>query len=112
MNEPEATDGSVSDETMRTVLEQIADARENALIGSLAAACEIGVDEGWGRPLSDIKRVEALWELNDGDASAYGFVVELHDGRRAYLSYCWHYDDGELVEHGEMLPMRRERLPH
>lgn len=77
---------------------------------SLMNACDLGVEEGWGCPLSGIKRVEAFWELIDGDATAHGFVVELQDGRRAYLDYAMSFEH-TVIEHGEMVPMGRERYP-
>ena len=78
--------------------------------GSLTRACELGTKEGWGCPLSGIKRVEAYWELIDGDATAHGFVIELQDGRRAYLDYSISFD-GPVIEHAEIVPMERERYP-
>ena len=58
----------------------------------------------------DIKRVEAMWEMIDGDATSYGFVVELRDGRRAYFEYD-NYSEDEFVEHVRMQPMGAERFP-
>lgn len=78
--------------------------------GSLKRACDLGVKEGWGCPLSEIKRIEAYWELIDGDATAHGFVMELQDGRRAYLDYSMVFDP-TITEHAEMVPMERERYP-
>ena len=78
--------------------------------GSLRSACDLGVKEGWGWPLSEIKRVEAYWELIDGNATAHGFVLELQDGRRAYLDYSIIFDP-TITEHAEMVPMEQERYP-
>jgi hypothetical protein len=97
--------------TMRTGPKAMSDARNAARFQSLTDACDLGVEEGWGFDLSEIKRVEARWELIDGDAIAHGFVVERHDGQRAYLSYCWHCEDGEPIEHGELVPMGAELFP-
>lgn len=77
---------------------------------SLVNVCDLGVKEGWGCPLSEIKRVEAAWGLVDGDATAHGFVVELQDGRRAYLAYSMYFEN-TFIEHGEMVPMALERYP-
>lgn len=58
---------------------------------SLARVCELGIEEGWDCRFSDIGRVETLWELIDDEATAHGFVVMLHDGRRVYLEYSSYY---------------------
>jgi hypothetical protein len=73
-------------------------------------ALELGAEEGWDFRLGDIKRVEAMWGMLDGDATSYGFVVELRDGRRAYFDYD-NYSEDEFVEHVSMQPMGAERLP-
>jgi hypothetical protein len=78
---------------------------------SLSKACALGVVRGWRLPLENIRRVEALWEEIDGDSTAHGFVLELHNGSRVYVDYCCCHVRGDFVEHGETLPMGQERYP-
>ncbi len=40
---------------------------------------------------ADIERIECFWILSEPDRSAAGFVVQLGDGRRAYIDFLhWH----------------------
>ncbi len=50
-----------------------------------------------------------MWGRLDGDATSYGFVVELRDGRRAYFDYD-NYSEDEFVEHVSLQPMGAERF--
>ena len=88
---------------------------------SLRRALAISIEFDWSFDLDKVERVEALWELLDGDATSHGFVLRLRDGRRCYLQYVmapgFAEDDEtgteeEVVEDIEMLPMRDERHPH
>jgi hypothetical protein len=40
-----------------------------------------------GFPPADIMSVPWAWQLIDGTVSSFGWVIELRDGRRAYLAY-------------------------
>jgi hypothetical protein len=46
----------------------------------------------------------------DGDATSYGFVVELRDGRRVYFDYD-NYSEDEFAERVTVQPMDAERYP-
>jgi hypothetical protein len=76
----------------------------------LRLALEVGAGEGWDFHLSDISRVEALWRLLDGDATSYGFVVELRDSRRVYFDYD-NYDEDGIVERVTMQLLGDEAFP-
>jgi hypothetical protein len=82
----------------------------------LVLALELGAEEGWDFQLGDIKRVEAMWGVLDGDATSYGFVVELRDARRAYFDYDSYSEDG-VVERvcspwaPSAIPVSMGRLP-
>jgi hypothetical protein len=52
-----------------------------------------------------------MWRLIDLDATAYGFVLTLRDGRRRYLGYQDYVEDDEPVRHVTMHPMDDERYP-
>jgi len=73
-------------------------------------ALELVAEEGWDFQLGDIKRVEAMWGMIDGDATSYGFVVELRDSRRVYFDYD-NYSEDEFVERVRVRPMGTERYP-
>ncbi len=100
---------------------RVSEATPNALPGLVRAvedmdrrylvlALELGAEEGWDFELADIKRVEAMWGMLDGDATSFGFVVELRDGRRVYFDYDNYSEDG-FVERVTMQPMGAERYP-
>ncbi len=76
-------------------------------------AVELAAEDDRGFALMDVRHVEATWEIVDGDASAYGFVLALHDGhnsRRLYLQYVCVFSEDESEEL-EILPMQDERYP-
>jgi hypothetical protein len=91
--------------------EQMVDARDDAEFDGLQRSLELGLEKGWDFRLADIERVESMWRLLDGDATAYGFVVKLREGRRVYFDYDIHTEDGTLVEHATMQPMGDELHP-
>lgn len=74
---------------------------------SLVRAIELGAEERWDLTLTDVRRVEAMWEMIDAFSTSHGFVLTLTEGRRAYLQYV----SDEDVEEVEILPMGNERFP-
>jgi hypothetical protein len=89
---------------------RIGDCFDNMDFRYLNLALEVGADKGWDFQLADIRRVEAMWRLLDGDATSYGFIVELRDGRRVYFDYD-NYDQDGIVEHVTLQPMGDESYP-
>ncbi|MBS0219628.1 MAG: hypothetical protein JSR91_02695 [Proteobacteria bacterium] len=90
--------------------------RPSLLFFSRSLALAAGRADGFGR--SDMKRVEAVWELSDdGDWTSCGYVVALRDGRRIYMQY--HFgerlredDDGaDLIERVELMPLEDDGYP-
>ena len=77
----------------------------------LRCAVDHGFDEGWGFQVADIERIESTWSLEDGDALSFGYVLKLRNGRRAYVDYADHVEDGEVVVQVTMQPMGDERYP-
>jgi hypothetical protein len=70
--------------------------------------------DGFGR--QDVRRVESVWGLVNGDWISCGYVVALRSGRRMYLRYdlgehLREDDSIELVEKVELLAMGAERYP-
>jgi hypothetical protein len=92
MNKPSTTRDIPSNDDLTRALGSFRNAWPECRFDSLKSACELGVEEGRGFPLSDIKRVEAMAELLDGHGIACDYVVELWNGQRAYLNYYNHFD--------------------
>jgi len=64
----------------------------------LRRALEIAENDGLGVERADVQRVEAMWSIGDGDWTALGFVLLLHDGRHVYLDYDFDFaGDSEAV---------------
>lgn len=80
-------------------------------LGSLLRALELAPDFGLGLDRLDVARVEAQWEMLEDGSTAHGFVLALRDGRRCYLQYIAAYEDDEVTEEVETLPMGGERYP-
>ena len=78
---------------------------------SLLRALELAPMYGLGFDRIDVARVEAQWEMLEDDSTAHGFVLALRDGRRCYLQYIAAYDQGDVIEDIETLPMCDERYP-
>ena len=47
----------------------------------------------------------------EDDSTAHGFVLALRDGRRCYLQYIAVYEDDDVTEEVQTLPMDDERYP-
>jgi hypothetical protein len=79
---------------------------------ALARACELLSEQALDLDFRDCRRVERFWEyIEEGNAAAYGFVAERHDGRRLYLEYSNEYQEGKLVEHAGWRALQREPHP-
>jgi hypothetical protein len=62
-----------------------------------ALALAADLPDGFG--LADVEGIKAHWAFVDMDFAIYGYVVELRDGRRAYLQFT--ADDTTPPEHAE-----------
>jgi hypothetical protein len=62
-------------------------------------ALELAADLPDGFGLADVEGIKAYWAFVDMEFASYGYVVELRDGRRAYLQIT--ADDTTPPEHEE-----------
>ena len=56
-------------------------------LGAFAEAVSVGETARDGFGLGDIAMIPAAWEIVDGGARSFGWVVELRRGGRRYLRY-------------------------